>query len=196
MKGATYDARPPSVRAISERPMDRRTTMILVVLTLLPLVAACGSAVRQAPVVILASPPDLPQATELGRPASPPKDPVLTLLAESDQHFKAGQTELEAGHVSGAREEFDRAINLLIESPYGGRTEPRIREQFDRLVDRISTYEVRALAQGDGFTEKRYEPASIDELLAMSATLVPPVPSPAVEDTVKADEQIDRKSVV
>ena len=195
MKGATYDARPPSVRAISERPMDRRTTMHLVVLALLPLVAACGSAVRQAPVVILASPPDLPQATELGRPASPPKDPVLTLLAESDRHFKLGQTELEAGHVGGAREEFDRAVNVLIESPYGGRTEPRIREHFDRLIDRISTYEVRALAQGDGFTEKRYEPASIDELLAMSATLVPPVPSPAVEDTVKADAQITEHDI-
>ena len=163
--------------------------MRLVVLTLLPLVAACGSAVRQAPVVALASPPELPTATQLGRPAPLPTDPVLTLLAESDRHFKAGQTELEAGHVGAAREEFDRAINLLIESPYGGRTEPRIREQFDRLVDRISTYEVRALAQGDGFTEKRYEPASIDELLAMSATLMPPTPSQAVEDTVKAVEE-------
>ena len=55
---------------------------------------------------------------------------------------------------------------MLLESPYGARTEPRIREHFDRLVDRISTYEVRALATGDGFTEKKYEPASIDELLA------------------------------
>ena len=62
---------------------------------------------------------------------------------------------------------------MLLESPYGGRTEPRIREHFDRLVDRISTYEVKALAQGDGFTEKQYEPASIDELLAVSATLSP-----------------------
>ena len=42
-----------------------------------------------------------------------------------------------------------------LESPHGGRSEPRIGEQFDRLVDRISTYEVRALAEGDGFTEKR-----------------------------------------
>jgi hypothetical protein len=35
-----------------------------------------------------------------------------------------------------------------------GRTEPRIREHFDRLVDRISIYELKALAEGDGFTEK------------------------------------------
>ena len=54
---------------------------------------------------------------------------------------------------------------MLLASSYGGRTEPRIRDHFDRLVDKISTYEVRALATGDGFTEKKYEPASIDELL-------------------------------
>ena len=98
-------------------------------------------------------------------------DPVLTLIEISDQHFKAGQNELELGHVDAARQEFDKAVDVLLESPYGGRTEPRIREHFDRLVDRISAYEVKALADGDGFTEKKSEPASIDELLALSATL-------------------------
>jgi membrane-bound lytic murein transglycosylase D len=78
---------------------------------------------------------------------------------------------------------------VLLESPYGGRTEPRIREYFDRLVDRISTYEVKALAEGDGFTEKKYEPASIDELLAMSATLTPPTATPELTDAVKTDLQ-------
>ena len=114
---------------------------------------------------MLATPPELPKTAQIDTPPPLPEDPVLTLLAESDRHFKAGQNELSQGHVSGAREEFDRAINVLIESPYGGRSEPRIREQFDRLVDRISTYEVRALAEGDGFTEKQYEPASLDDLV-------------------------------
>ena len=98
------------------------------------------------------------------------EDPVVTLIAASDGHFKAGQRELEQGHVEAAKLEFNRAVDVLLESPYGARTEPRIREHFDRLVDRISAYEVRALAEGDGFTEKKYEPASIDELLAMSTT--------------------------
>ena len=76
---------------------------------------------------------------------------------------------------------------MLLESPYGARTEPRIREHFDRLVDRISTYEVRALATGDGFTEKKYEPASIDELLAMSATLGAPAAGSGLKDAVQSD---------
>src|SRR5258708_2700219 len=119
--------------------------------------------------------------------AQAPTDPVTTLIATSEQHFKAGQKELEQGHVDAAKLEFNRAVDVLLESTYGGRTEPRIREHFDRLVDRISTYEVRALAAGDGFTEKKYEPASIDELLAVSSTFAPPAAGSDLTQTAKAD---------
>jgi membrane-bound lytic murein transglycosylase D len=112
---------------------------------------------------------------------------VLTLIATSERYFKAGQRELELGHVEAARQQFDRAVDVLLESPYGARTEPRIRDHFDRLVDRISTYEVRALAAGDGFTEKRYEPASIDELLALSTTFGAMPTAPELKDTVQSD---------
>ena len=168
--------------------MVRRLAERTLLIALLPLVAACGGA-RQAPRAVV---PEHPPAAPIAQaaptlPQLPPADPVLLLIAESDAHFKNGQRELEAGHVEGAREEFDRAVNLLIESPYGGRTEPRIREHFDRLVDRISTYEVKALAEGDGFTEKKYEPASIDELLAVSATLLPATDE--LKAAVKSDLQ-------
>ena len=48
----------------------------------------------------------------------------------------------------------------------GARADARLRDHFDRLVDRISAQEVAALAEGDGFSERPSEPASIDELLA------------------------------
>ena len=169
--------------------MTRRLTRLalLALLALLPLVAACGSSVRQAPLAAAPQPPSAARITPAPPTPVPVLDAVITLIAESDGHFKAGQVELEAGHVEGARLEFNRAIDLLIESPFGGRTEPRIREQFDRLVDRISAYEVRALAQGDGFTERTSEPASIDELLAMSATLAPESAGARLQATVQSD---------
>jgi membrane-bound lytic murein transglycosylase D len=126
--------------------------------------------------------------------AAPAEDPVLTLISESQRRFAAGQRELELGHVEAARQEFNRSVNLLLESPYGGRTEPRIREHFDRLVDRISTYELKALAQGDGFTEKRYEPAVLDDLLALSTNLEPLAAS-ALKDTVMLDLMTSRPDI-
>ncbi|PYR33274.1 MAG: hypothetical protein DMF93_25610, partial [Acidobacteria bacterium] len=61
------------------------------------------------------------------------------------------------------------------------------REHFDRLVDRISTYEVRALATGDGFTEKKYEPATIDELLALSTSIGTPPATRELKAAVQSD---------
>jgi membrane-bound lytic murein transglycosylase D len=149
----------------------------------------CGGAVRSTSKGSVPAPPAA-AVEPIQAPQPPPEDPVVTLIAQSDEHFKAGQRELELGHVEGARLEFDKAVNVLLESPYGGRTEPRIREHFDRLVDRISAYEVKALAEGDGFTEKKYEPATIDELLAMSATLTPTTAAPEVEEAVQNDPAV------
>ena len=99
------------------------------------------------------------------RPRRPADDPVSELIALSTSHFEAGQRELREGHLEMAKAEFNRSLEVLLESRFGGRTVPRIREHFDRLVERISAYEMTALAQGDGFTEKKYESATIDDLL-------------------------------
>jgi membrane-bound lytic murein transglycosylase D len=77
-------------------------------------------------------------------------------------------------------------VEVLLESPYGARTDARLREHFDRLVDRINAFEVTALAQGDGFVEKKYEPASIDELLTI-ATFPKPAAGAETEKAVKDD---------
>jgi membrane-bound lytic murein transglycosylase D len=111
---------------------------------------------------------------------------VAALIATSQKHFDAGEREFKLGHLESARKEFDRAVDVLLESPYGARTEPRMRQHFDRLIDRINAFEVTALAQGDGFSEKKYEPASIDELLKI-ATFPRPEAAPATADAVKAD---------
>jgi membrane-bound lytic murein transglycosylase D len=130
--------------------------------------AACATRVPSitttpvAPAVVAAAPAPVAAAPQ------PVSDPVIDLIAVSTRHFETGQTDLLLGHLESARSEFNQALEVLLESPYGARSEPRIREHFDRLVERISAFEVTALAQGDGFTEKKYEPASIDDLLAIA----------------------------
>ncbi len=136
--------------------------------------AACAArtpaqvALAPAPVAVVAPAPPAPA------PQLPPKtqsDPVADLIALSTRHFENGQRELQLGHLEMAKVAFNKALEVLLESPYGARTEPSIRAQFDRLVERISAYEATALAQGDGFTEqKHFESATIDDLLALSTS--------------------------
>lgn len=122
-------------------------------------------------------------------PAAPPVlrvDAVAELIALSTLHFEAGERELKLGHLTSAKTEFNRALEILLESPAGGRTEPRLREHFDRLVERISAYEVTALAEGDGFVEQHPASAGIDEILAVTTFEVPP-PTPETTQAVAAD---------
>lgn len=147
-------------------------------------IAACGSAKK--PVQVLITPP-APAVEAMRTPEPMPvHDPVADLIAESLRHFIAGERELGLGHLEQARTSFDLAIEVLLKSPYGARTETRIRKQFDQLVERISAHEIMALAQGDGFVEKKSEPASIDKLLAMS-TFDPPAATTATETNVASD---------
>ncbi len=155
-------------------------------------VAGCGSSrpaqVRTAPIPVPPA-PTVVAAQPVSKPAAPPvqADAIQALIDDSQRIYEAGKRELDLGHLDKARVEFNRAIDLLLNAPGGARTEPRLRAQFDKLVDRISALEVAALATGDGFTEKPTEPASIDQLLALSDTTTAAAPTPTVAATVETD---------
>ena len=159
--------------------------------TLLLIAALSGGCAARSETVAAAPTPasNRPGPVLMAAPPSPQlaSDPVADLIAASNRHFETGQTELQVGHLDLARTEFNKAIDILLESPWGARSEPRIREHYDRLVERISATELTSLAQGDGFAEKKYEPASIDDLLALST--FPTDPSPATKQAVVEDLQ-------
>jgi membrane-bound lytic murein transglycosylase D len=142
-----------------------------------PQVAPKAAAAQVAAQVPAAAPPPAPVFV----------DPVAALISTSQKHFEAGERELKAGHLETARQAFDQSVEVLLDSPYGARTDARMREHFDRLIDRINAYEVTALAQGDGFAEKRYEAAPIDEILKNATTFPAPVADDATRAAVKAD---------
>ena len=165
------------------RAVPRPLVGLLLAIVLM-VAAACGSnpKVQKAPAAPAQSAPPAPPV-----PApAPAPDPITVLIQTSQDHFAAGERELKLGHLERARIEFDRAVDVLLESPYGARTDARMREHFDRLVDRINAHEVTALAQGDGFSETKTEPASIDEILTI-ATFPRPDTKASTEEAVKAD---------
>jgi peptidoglycan lytic transglycosylase D len=150
----------------------------------LALSAGCGSNNPKPQTPKTPPPPPAPVAPVTAVPA--PVDPITALINTSQQHFDTGERELKVGHLDRARSEFDRALDVLLESPYGARTEARLRAHFDRLVDRINAQEMTSLAQGDGFSEQKEEPASIDELLKIATFPKPPADAETAA-VVKAD---------
>lgn len=154
--------------------------------TLVLLSAACAA--KTPPALSAEAPPPVAAAVQAPAPAAPKTDPVQDLIAVSEQHYQAGEQELKQGHLDAARDAFDDAVDVILESPGGARSNPQLSEYFDRLVERISSHELSALAQADGFTEKAAQPASIDDLLGI-ATFEHPQPTPETEKAVANDLQ-------
>jgi membrane-bound lytic murein transglycosylase D len=120
---------------------------------------------------LTASAPTPAPPTVAAKPASvapvqqpePKPDPVVDLITLVEKEYQSGQDNYKAGHLEAAKQDFDQAFNLLLESPLEIRSDERLQREFDRLLDGVNSLELEALQQGDGFTEQKSEPAPIDE---------------------------------
>jgi len=112
-------------------------------------------------------------------------DPVAELMAQVEKEYKTGQENYQAGHLEAAKENFDRAFNLLLGSSLDVRSDERLQQEFDRVLDGINDLELQALQEGDGFTQQQSEPAPIDEANEVTFPVDPNVKAKA-EAEVKA----------
>jgi membrane-bound lytic murein transglycosylase D len=113
-----------------------------------------------APELSAAPPPPPPKIQE---PVQPKTDPVEALIAKVEKEYQAGLTNYNAGHLDAAKDNFDRAFDLLLQSGHDVRGNDRLQQEFDKLVEGVNNLEIVALQAGDGFTEQKAEPAPIDE---------------------------------
>src|SRR5271167_519367 len=113
---------------------------------------------RQATASALpAAPPPQPQASanlqapaSNAQPAAQP-DAVAELIAKAEQEYQTGEDNYKAGHLEAAKQNFDQAFNLLLESSLDLRSDERLQQEFDHVLDGVNGLELEALQQGDGF---------------------------------------------
>jgi peptidoglycan lytic transglycosylase D len=94
---------------------------------------------------------------------APSADPVADLVAKVEKEYQAGQENYKAGRLDAARQDFDRAFDLLLNNKLEINSDPRLENELDRILDGINGFEMQAQQQGDGYTEQKSEPAPIDE---------------------------------
>ena len=86
----------------------------------------------QAPTVTATAPPPPPPE----KPA-PKVEPVEALIAQVEKEYKAGQENYAAGHLEAAKQNFDRAVNLLLEGPVPVRSDRRLQQEFEKVVEGV-----------------------------------------------------------
>jgi membrane-bound lytic murein transglycosylase D len=94
---------------------------------------------------------------------TPAVDPVDGLIATVEKEYQKGQANYKAGHLEAAKNDFDRAFNMMLQGPMDIHSDERLEREFDKVVEAVNNLELLALKEGDGFTEQRSEPAPIDE---------------------------------
>jgi peptidoglycan lytic transglycosylase D len=143
-----------------------------VILTL-PVVAACKSVVPVEEVRV--APPIMPviQQQHVEPVAVPapniaqretPIDAVALIIVEAQLRFERGEDLYKQGFLKKAKEEFDNAIDILLESSTVHPQDPRLQREITELVSRVYTLELAAIREGDGFTDQVEEHAAIDDL--------------------------------
>jgi membrane-bound lytic murein transglycosylase D len=111
--------------------------------------------------------------TPKAQPQQP--DPVPATIAEAEKAFESGQTNYKAGHLDAAKQDFNRAVDILMQGPVDIKADDRLQQEFDKITEEINKLEMSAFKEGDGFSEQKSEPAPIDEANEVTTAVDPNV---------------------
>ena len=101
--------------------------------------------------------------------------PADELIAQAENQYAAGLADYRAGNLEKARQEFDRALGILLESKVDVETDERLSAEFDKLVDDIHGVELAAIERGDTLSEHKYEAPPIESFAGLTFPVDPKV---------------------
>ena len=135
-----------------------------------------------SPAVVSATPKQ--QAAPTPAPTQQPEkpDPVPGMIAEAEKAYAAGQTDYKAGHLDAAKQDFNRAVDLLMQGPVDVKSDDRLQQEFDKITEEINKLEMAAFKEGESFAEQQPEPAPIDEANQVTVPADPNVIAKAEAD--------------
>lgn len=130
-----------------------------------PVTQALAPSVQQkeAKPVSLSAEPQQPKAAPAQTPQPEKTDPVPGMIAEAEKAFATGQEDSKAGHLDAAKQDFNHAIDILMQGPVDIKSDDRLQQELDKITEEINKLETVTAKEGDGLAEQQPEPAPIDE---------------------------------
>jgi len=129
-----------------------------------PTGASQGAPQATAPALTLGANSAAPAQTPAPAPHKPSREQqqVRLLIQQVDDAYAHGEAEYRKGRLREAKQEFDRAVDLMLSSGIDIKSTPELQEEFDRIVDAVHALEMEVLKQGNGFVPKEEEtPADV-----------------------------------
>jgi len=112
-----------------------------------------------------AQPPQaLPTAAPAPHVLTREQQRVRLLIQQVEDAYARGEADYHKGKLAEAKQEFDRAVDLMLTCGIDIRSNAELQDEFDHIVDQVNALEMEALKQGSGFVPKEEEtPADVAE---------------------------------
>ena len=105
-----------------------------------------------------AAPAEIKPEPQLPMPSS---DLVADLITRVEKDYQAGLDAYQAGHTDAAKQDFDNALNALLEGNLDIRSDNRLEKEFDRIVKGINRLDLGSLGLSSDSDTQKAEPAPI-----------------------------------
>jgi len=126
--------------------------------------APTGTATQATAPAIAPPPPPAPVAPPAPPPPTPEQQRTTLLIHQVEEAYALGEADYHKGKLPEAKQEFDRAVDLMLLSGLDIKSNAALQEEFDRVVDGVNALEMEALKLGNGFVPKEEEtPADVAE---------------------------------
>jgi membrane-bound lytic murein transglycosylase D len=87
---------------------------------------------------------------------------VRLLIRQVEETYARGEADYHKGRLPEAKQEFDRAVDLMLASGIDIKSDAELQEEFDHIVDEVNALEMEALKLGNGFVPNEEEtPAEV-----------------------------------
>jgi membrane-bound lytic murein transglycosylase D len=87
---------------------------------------------------------------------------VRLLIRQVEETYARGEADYHKGRLPEAKQEFDRAVDLMLASGIDIKSDAELQEEFDHIVDEVNALEMEALKLGNGFVPSEEEtPAEV-----------------------------------
>ena len=136
-------------------------------------------------------PPRGPALAESSPPApQSASDPVANLIARVEKQYQSGLANYHAGKNEDAKQNFDNALNALLDSNLDIRSDDRLQKEFDRVVEGVNDLypggtSAEPAQEAQQEPQQKPQPAPIDETNEMT---------PAADAGTKAKAEAEIKN--
>jgi membrane-bound lytic murein transglycosylase D len=115
-------------------------------------------------------------------PPAPSPDPSTVLVSQVEALYKAGMADYRSGNLEGAKDQFDQAVEKLLESDLDVQGDDRLSAEFDKLVEDVYAAEAAALERGDTLSPHNYVPSPLESFSGLTFPVDPRIKQRAQQE--------------